>query len=661
MKKIKQLENATPTGNEHHSTFSKSAWLKPTRLKIFSTVFLFCALVSLSYVFLRPAVYSSYATLLTVARTAIDQTSKEADIQHVAIQKQVLLGSELLTETANRLQNIYDFQSEASLTPAEIRALLDVRPVVDTNLVEMVAEGHEPSLLPALINTWIDVYLDARAEEIANAKGETIQKLQDELISLKEKIEQKRQELEHFRKHNDIISTGREENEALARLKGLNDSLNTASEAEVKAKARLDSIKKSIARGQAVVPKEDTRTLSVLEQRAQELREELEELDRHYTREFMALSPSLKVIPDKLAALEAEILRMRQGGQTLVLHEAEQEYAAARQTTQSIQAQLDLHRQKAAEFTARFTEHDALKTDLEGLEQLLRETQERLVQIETRHTGKYPYVDVIERAFLPHHPIRPDYQTDAIIAVLASLLLGLSVVWIFEFLTRKEQEKLAIHLSGIHLHNKENLPHHPLDTLPDNLPSQSSLPRKPPLQALEQPQIEELTREQISELFQNANVREKQLLALLLNGLTLGEIASLQPSDIDLEQEFLSVHGFSPRKVPMHPVLKILYGEHGHCLTDPVGHPLNEEELEALLTCLQVDAGLPVSDTISAQTLRQTYILYLVRQGIRLAELERIVGYISPAELSNYGLYSPAGAKYPIESIDLLYPGLAVV
>jgi succinoglycan biosynthesis transport protein ExoP len=652
-RKILQLENATPAENGHHSIFSRLTQLKPTRLTIFIAVFLLCALISLSYVFLQPAIYQSYATLLTVARTAVDQASKEADIQHVAIQKQILLGSELLKETASRLRNENN-PSGIELTPAEIRTMLDVRPVTDTNLVEMIAEGSTPALLPILINTWIDVYLDARAEEIAKSKGTTIEAIQDELTELAKRIEQKRLELEDFREHNDIVSTGREENEALARLKGLNDALNTASEAEVKAKARLDSVRKSIARGQTIVPMEDTRTLSALERRAQELREELEELDRQYTREYMALSPSLKVIPEKLAALEAEIERVRQGGQTIVVNEAEQEYVAAKQATRSIQEQLDLHRQKVSEFTARFSKHDALKSDLEGLEQLFRDTQERLVQIETQYTGKYPYVDVIERAFLPHRPIRPDYQWNALIAVLVSLSLGLVTVWIVEFLTRKEQEKLAIHLSGIHLHNKDELARNVLDALS---PAQVDLPRTP-LQALEQVKTKELSTQQITELFQAANIKEKQLLILLLSGLTLSEITALQNGDIDCKRNTLTVRGISPRTIPLHPVLATLHAKHGYCLTDPAGNNLGQEDLAALLTCLQVDAGLPVSDEISAETLRHTYILHLIRQGIRLAELERIVGYIAPAELSDYGSYSPVGAKHPIEAIDLFYPGL---
>ncbi|MDT8363955.1 MAG: integrase [Nitrosomonas sp.] len=627
-------------------------WLKPNRLTIFLGVFLVTFVISLGYVFSRPAIYQSYATLLTIPRTAIDQISREADIQHVTIQRQVLLGTELLTGTANKLKEAGN-EYQADLTPAAIRTMLDVRPVADTNLVEMIAEGENPALLPILINTWIDIYLTARAEEVANSTGATIEAVQEELARLTEKIEQKRLELTQFRQHYTIVSIERDENEVLARLKGLNDALNTASEEEVKAKSKLDAIRKAVGRGEIVVPQNDSRTLSALEKRAQELREELEELDRQYTREFMALTPSLKVIPEKLAALEKEILDMRQKGQTTVLTDAEQEYAAAKQTARVIQQQLNEHRQKASEFTSRFAEHDALKNDLEALEQLYRDTQDRLVQIETRHTGKYPYVDVIERAFLPDIPVRPDYQHDTLIALLTSLLIGLIAVWLVRFLTHEEQEKIAIHLSDVHMHDQGNLPRPVIDALRE---SQDRLSNAEEIPAItQQSSIDVLSSDQIIKLFEATNVKEKQLLLLLLSGLSLNEITKLQAESFDLEQNHLTVQGGSPRKIPLHPTLKRLYNAHGYCLTDPAGKNLNITELHSLLTCLQVDAGFAPTE-LSAEKLRRTYILYLIKQGIRLGDLELLTGYVPPAELCAYGACAPTGEKQPFAAINPIYP-----
>ncbi|MCP5246381.1 MAG: integrase [Burkholderiales bacterium] len=616
--------------------------------------FLASASITLGYVFSRPAIYLSYATLLTVAKTAIDLPSNDADIQHVAIQKQILLGTELLTETSRRLKSEDSrFGRQIDIDPGDIRQMLDVRPVAETNLIEMVAEGPDPEKLPVLINTWIDVYLDARAEEVSRLLGDTTEIIQNELDGLAKKVQSKRIELDRFRQEHDIASIEREENDALARLKGLNESFNEAKADEVKAKARLDAINKAIEQGQAVVPQEDTRTLSLLEDRAQELRQELAELNLRYTQEYLNLSPALKVIPEQLKALEEEIKRMRQSGQTVVQSDAQQEYAAAKQAADEIHQQLEAHKKTATAFSARFTEHEALKGDLEALESHYRNTQERLVQIETKYAGKYPQVDVIEKAFLPGAPERPNYLFDAIIAIAGSIFFSLLCIWLIEFLTRKSgPEHAMVNLSGIHLYDKNissdalGIPQQPINALPHQNPVLGN----PPPQAI--------ATDTIKQLLQHTGDKERLLIALLLSGITLEEIATLENKAIDFENEILRIKNGSPRVIPLNPVLKSLFSNPACCLVDPIGKPLSPEDLAALLTCAISDADLTDSGEISAATLRQTYIIYLVKQGIRLAELESIAGYIPPQELSRYSSYSPAGQKRSYTEIDLAYPEL---
>ncbi|SEM78529.1 GumC family protein [Nitrosomonas marina] len=627
-------------------------WHKSRRFIIFTIAFVISIGLSLGYVFLRSPVYQSYATLLTVAKTAIDSPSSDADIQHVAIQKQILLGSELLAETSRRLQTVNNPGNHIHLNTGDIRQMLDVRPVAETNLIEMVAEGTDAKTLPLLINTWIDVYLDARAAEVSRLLGDTTQIIQDELDGLTKKIQIKRVELDQFRHEHDIASIEREENEALARLKGLNEALNDASEDEVKAKAKLDAINKAIERGQAVVPQEDTRTLSLLEDRAQELRQQLAELNLRYTQEYLNLSPALKVIPEQLSALEAEIKRMRQHGQTVVQSDAQQEYAAAKQTADEIRQQLNVHKRKATAFSSRFTEHEALKGDLEALEALFRETQERLAQIEAKYAGKYPQVDVIERAFLPGTPIRPDYLRDAGIALIISIIFGLFCVWIAEFLTRKTEPKPIVNLSGVHLYDRRINP----DSLEMQRQPVDALPQQNP--ALNTPLPQEISAQQIKMLLHSAGYREKLLIALLLSGATLDEIAAIKQEDIDFDKKRLTIHGMTPRTIPLSPALKSLFENTACKLVHSSGEPLSAEDLTALLTCAIADADLSDNGEISAGALRHTYLVYLARQGIRLAELEAVAGYIPPKELSSYSSFQPAGPRRSSQDIDWIYPQL---
>lgn len=648
---VPQIEISPAQEDNLPPSFSPVPWYRSRRFVIFSIAFLLSLLVTLGYVFSRPAIYQSTATVLTVARTAIDQISGEADIQHVAIQRQVLMGSAILAEISKQLKSSPDVDQDQSLKVADIRQMLDVRLIDSTNLVELVAEGDDPDVLPVLLNIWIDVYLTARAEAVSQATGDTKQVIQNELAGIEAQITAKRNELEQFRQMHDISSSAREENEVLARLKGITKSLNTASEEEVKAKARLDAINKAINRGQVVVPKEDTRTLSVLEKRAQELREELEELDRKYTREYMALSPTLRVIPEKLAALEKEIKGMRQQGQSIVRADAQQEYHAAKQTTEAIRQQLNEHKKKSAEFTNRFAVHDTLQEDLTGLELLYRETQERLVQVESKYTAQYPQVDVIDRAFKPHEPIRPDYSTNALFATAGSLLFGLFCIWISEFLTRKEQPKPSINISGIPVYQDGPAPeslnrptqHHGVLAQQRNLALQDTGERL-------------LSLAEVDQLLQTANTKQQLLISWLLSGLTLDEITTIQASQIDLEKNTAVLTGPSARTIPLHHGFQTLLADTSSQLVHPSGKMFGHDDLVALLSCLAIDAGLPNPEEITADTLRHSYIVYLVQQGIRLSELERVVGYLPPTELSQYRNYSPEGEGYSADDINLFYP-----
>ena len=646
---IPLIEIAPDWGHGTPPIIVKEPWFRSRRFIIFIIALLISTSISLTYVFSRPAIYLSYATLLTVAKTEIDQRSKEADIQHVVIQKQILLGQELITETARRLQLLEEINSK--LTVDDIRKMLNVKPIVETNLVEMEAESPDPKILPLLINTWIDVYLDARAETVRLSTGSTTHSLQQEISNLTEQIDLKRIELNQFRQTNSITSTGREENEALARLKGLNDSFNKASEEEVMAKARMEAVNKAINQGQAVVPKEDTRTLSLLEQQAQKLREQLKELDERYTREYMAKISKFKVIPEQLAALEERIAGMRQSGQSIVLTESQQQYAAAAQTVRVIRQQLNEHKNLAAEFTARFSEYEALQTDMEGMELLLRETQERLIKIETKQSEKYPQVDIVERAFLPRDPVRPDYVRDALIAIIGSILLALSSVWFAEFLTRKEEPNTAINLSGIHLYNT-GTHQQQLDTNPlQQLEQQKNY-------ALENSLAREISNQEFDILIHAANDKGKRLITLLLSGLSAEEISLLDKDTINKDNDTLNIKGTSPRSIPINSALKKLFSDNNYCMESASGQPLTTEDIASILLCSVIDAGLAGPNEINAEAIRHSYIIYLVQQGMRLSDLELIIGYISPVDLSAYSNYSPPSPGRPFKEIDLIHPAL---
>lgn len=667
-----QIDRLPPSSSFNHNIppqLPPEPWYRGHRFVIFILTFVISAILTLGYVFSRSALYRSHATLLTVAQTAIDQQSGDADIQHVAIQRQTLRSKELLERTLVRLSKVketVDFFSNFS--DADLRQMLTVEVVPNTNLLELAAIGSEPDMLAPLINTWVEVYLGQRVSDIKQTTGVTINIIKEELLGLRGKILSKRGALEVFRERNEITSLSRDnifENQSLATFKGLIESRGKASEEVIKAKARLDTVKRSIALGKVVVPNEDQRVMRGLELRLQGLREQLSEVDKKYTREYLALNPSLNVIPLQVEELQEQIRRKRQYGKNIVLSDAEQAYDAAKQSLGAIQEQLDEHKEEAANFSAKFSEHETMLAEMESLVLLRRSAQERLVQVETRLAEKFPQVTVIEPAFPASKPFSPNYMRDASIATIASLLLGLLVVWIVSFLTKKEMPIPPVSVTNNHLY-KDITPEglggysqSDRDLLAQNSPQSLGQSQANQIEQIEQIEQRELSLQEVEHLLDASDRRAKQLICLLLSGLSLEEIAELTQHNIDLEKKVVIVPGDNHRLIQLGRVISTLFGGNAQpCPAWSKGERVSTEMLQSILIYAVIDAGLKNPKSITASSISYSYVLYLVRQGVRLSEVEEIVGSIEPIELSRYSRFSPEKRGLSLADISLLYPAL---
>ena len=425
-------------------------WHHSGKVKLFAVTFGIVLVLGLIWTFLQPVVYRSSATVLMSAPVAIDAVVSAANIQNVAIQRTILLGDEITARVLGELSGVH----EARLQSGYLREVLRVDPIPDTDLIEMVAQGADEELLPTLVDTWIDVYVDARAHDIEQRKDHTLQLVQDELAGLAIKIEQVRDDLELYREENNIISAKREENEVLARLDGLNKALNNAIEAEVKAKVYLETLRESTEKGQVIIPQSDMRSLQSLENELQQLRAEMVEMSKRYTMEYINKQPAYRAIPERIVELEGALASRLSEGQAVELANARQTYSAARRAVLALQQKLDEHKQKVSEFNRIYATHEALVQDLAGLEELNRETQARLVQVEVRQVDKYPQVSVIERPGSAER-IGPDYLVLLGGTLAAALGCGILSVWLYGFLGHDKVQPAYVTLTGVHMYPQE--------------------------------------------------------------------------------------------------------------------------------------------------------------------------------------------------------------
>jgi polysaccharide biosynthesis transport protein len=437
--------------DSYHDAKAEEPWHRSGRVKLFALTSGVVLLLGLIWTFLQPVVYRSSATVLMSAPTAIDAQVVEANIQNVAIQRKILLGSEI----TGRIQQELSWLPDVQLDSAYLGEVLGVDPVPDTNLVEMLAQGADSEVLPALVNTWIDVYIEARAQDIEGSKQSSMQLVQDELGELEVKIEQSRDALERYREEHNIVSAQREENEVLSRLDGLNTAYNNAVEEEVKAKVYLDTVRDGVRKGRVIIPRGEMSNLQGLEQELQELRAQMLEMSKRYTPEYIDKQPALRAIPERIAELEQEIDSRLSKGRQVELAAAQQAYDAAHRAVRELQQRLAEHKQEVSKFNRIYATHAALEKDLARLEELNRETQSRLVQMEVRRVEKYPQVSVIERPASESKRIGPNYLVLVGSTFAVAFVVGVLSVWLYGFLSPKSQQAAYVTLSGVHLYPQE--------------------------------------------------------------------------------------------------------------------------------------------------------------------------------------------------------------
>ena len=406
--------------------------------------------LSLGFTWVRPPEYRASALLQVTAasdapapRGAAGSAPESA--KPFLTEVQVLTSRPVLETAAARLKG--DGHNLSGFGPdpvAGIQSRLEANPVASTNVVELVATAEHPELLAPLLNTIVAVFQDRLAQTFRSATIESMAQADDEVRKLEATVATKRRDVEAFRLRNDIVSLQRDENEVLARVRNLSTSLSTTNDRVAAAEGKVRALSESAAAGKTTVRSRDDPTLANLELRASQIREELRDLERGFTPDYLAKDPKVIAQRARLAELEQQIVAQRATGQQTSILEAQEELASAKGAAARIQNQMLSSRQEATQFNARFNEYKARQQDLDELETAYRDAVQRRVKLDASERARTPTTKVLEVATTPRQPWRPLYWRDTALSLGGSLILALLAMWLVELFNRPEPQPAVV-------------------------------------------------------------------------------------------------------------------------------------------------------------------------------------------------------------------------
>ena len=643
------------------------------RLLVFLGVFIAACVVSLAYTFARPAEYRAAARVQITPAAPLEPASGPVPVPEsskpLLTEIEVLATRPVLEQVAARLGAAgLDLSAFGPDPIAGMKAALDVTPVSGTNVVELAARGPRPELLAATVNGVIEVYRTQLASAYRSSATESMAQAGEEMAKLEARVAEKRREVESFRVQHNIVSLEREENQVLAQVRGLATSLNAANERTAAAEGKLRSLTESAAAGKAVVRARDNPTLANVEQRLSQLREELRELERTFTADYLAMDPRARALRVRITELEQQLKGQREASERAALMEAQEELSSAQQTARRIQQEIAGGRQEVSQFTARFNEYKALQEQLAQLETVHRDAVQRRARLEASERTRMPSIQTLEAATSPREPWRPLYWRDAALSVAGSLILALLAMWLVELFNRQEPQPSVLIaqpvVPGLLLPEAHEMAALPMARSPAlgaptqalGAPAQALLPQHPALPR-------ELSQEEVGVLYRAADPDSRLAVLLLLNGLSAEEAIALRWSDVDLEKRVIRVGGDAEREVGLYDPLATLLAARAASPETPVlvsrrGGTTTLADLGTQTLCAAHDGGIERAAEVTPDCLRHTYIAFLVRQGIRFADLTDLVGSLPTEVLAAYSALAPIGDRIALDAVERVLPPL---
>jgi polysaccharide biosynthesis transport protein len=525
--------------------------------------------------------------------------------------------------------------------------------------VELIATGSHPEALAPLVNATIDIYREQLARAYESSTSESLAQADDEVKRLQTNVEAKRRELEAFRLKHNIVSLERDENQVLAQVRNLSTNLSAANEKLAAAEGKVRALKESAGAGNPITRPRDDPTLANLEQRVSLAKVELRDMERTYTQSYLAREPKAIALRSSIAELERQIAAQREASGKAALADAQEELASAAGAAARIQSQIAGGRAEVGQFTARYNEYKSRREDLTELEKTFREATQKRAGLEASERSRMPAAKIIEAASAPVEPWRPLYWRDTAFAAAGSLLLALLAMWLVELFNRTAPEPAVVFVrpqpAGMSYEGR-------LGAVSMQGALLGAVERAEPVLLGSQPKLpRELSRDEVAALVQASDAGSHLVALLLLGGLSVDEAIALRAADVDLARGVLRVGGDSGREIVISDALRAeLAARTTTAASDSLlgqdGRSASSEGIDAQILCAAHDAGLEDPASVNADCLRHTYVAYLVRQGIRFADLTALVGELPTDVLGAYTAFAPPGPRVARERIETSYP-----
>lgn len=316
---------------------------------------------------------------------------------------------------------------------------LDVAPVRQARLVNISFESKDAELATRIINTHAKQFIDQNLQFKVDATEAASDFLEQNLVTLKQKLEKAEDQLQQYGQQNQIIFTEEGKNTATEKLRQIQEAYTKAQEDRIQRESydRLREQGYSDALPQLV----ENRLIADLTSKMVDLQRQESELAVTFRPDYPLRQRLQGQITQLSNSIDAE--------KTRVQETIRSEYAAALDREQLLAGELEKQRNAVNKINEDIIQYNIYKGDADSVRQLYDGLQTRLKEASVSAGLTASNIRIVDRAEVPPFPIRPRKALSILLSLFFGLTGGIGFAFFQEYLDNsiKAPEDIGRYLS----------------------------------------------------------------------------------------------------------------------------------------------------------------------------------------------------------------------
>ncbi|QQS44851.1 MAG: polysaccharide biosynthesis tyrosine autokinase [Acidobacteriota bacterium] len=306
---------------------------------------------------------------------------------------------------------------------------VEVRPVRETRLIEILYHHPVPDLARKIADTWAEAFIQNTLDERFKANKDSGKFLERTISNYKLRVKQAEEQLLNYRKANKVIDYGDKENTVVARLGALNQLLLQAENERKNAQLVYD-LSKNVDDVTTLPEIQRDPLVQDLNKKLTDLKQQREQLLVEFTPEW----PEVKKVTQQLSQVEGELRAAHQRISSTI----ENLYRTAAQREDSLRKSFNVQlgetmNQNEGAIMAKMLQQE-IDTNRQMLERLMQSQQ----GVELSGAGLLKNnIRIAEMSSMPRSPVAPKRLQNILLSGLLALVAGVGLVLFLDYINNK--------------------------------------------------------------------------------------------------------------------------------------------------------------------------------------------------------------------------------